>query len=326
VAEPFERAARRGLLALIAVALLAFVLTAILTGRVTRSLSNLTTAAEAVAKGDLARTVEDVGDDEIGRVGRAFNTMTESLRRTLRELADRKALAAVGEFAASLSHEIRNALTSIRVDLQLLEEVGSEDPGAPEIQRRALEKVTLLNRTVDDALSLARSGRAGEGTVNLLAVLRSSAEAAAPEYEERRIKLLIPVHGLVLDEVSGDRGALEQLFLNLLLNAAQAQDAGGSVDVAVTIEGGFAVVSIRDQGRGIPKDLRDRVFEPFFSTRPDGTGLGLAIVRQITQAHGGRVSLHSPSSGGTTVEVRLPLAASETDSGQHPPDRYNGTL
>jgi signal transduction histidine kinase len=326
VAEPFERAARRGLLALIGVALLAFGLTAILMARVTRSLSNLTRAAEAVAKGDLARRVEDVGDDEVGRVGRAFNTMTESLRRTLRELADRKALAAVGEFAASLSHEIRNALTSIRVDLQLLEEGETEDSGAPEIQRRALEKVTLLNRTVDDALSLARSGRVREGAVDLLAVLRSSAEAAAPEYEERGVKLLIPDHGSCPDELPGDQSALEQLFLNLLLNAAQAQDEGGSVNVAVTTEGGFAVVSIRDGGKGIPKDLQDRVFEPFFSTRPDGTGLGLAIVRQITQAHGGRVSLQSSSPAGTTVEVRLPLAASGENSGQPPAGRYNGTL
>jgi len=324
--EPFERAARRGLLALIAVATLAFALTATLTGRVTRSLSDLTAAAEAVAGGDLDRRVEDVGDDEVGRMGKAFNTMTESLRRTLRELADRKALAAVGEFAASLSHEIRNALTSIRVDLQLLEEGIPEDPGAPEIQRRALQKVTLLNRTVDDALSLARRGRVGEGTVDLLAVLRLSAEAAAPEYRERGVKLLIPVHGSVPEEVPGDQGALEQLFLNLLLNAAQAQDVGGSVNVTVRTEGGFTVVSIRDEGKGIPKDLQDRVFEPFFSTRPDGTGLGLAIVRQITQAHGGRVSLRSSPSEGTTVEVRLPLAASETDAGQPPVDRYNGTL
>jgi two-component system sensor histidine kinase AtoS len=307
VAEPFERAARQGLLALLAVALFAVALAAILTGRVTRSLARLTTAAEAVAQGELERRVEDAGDDEVGRLGRAFNTMTESLRRTLRELADRQALAAVGEFAASLSHEIRNALTSIRVDLQLLDEEAPEDASAPEIRSRALEKVNLLNRTVSDALSLARSGRVGQDNVDLCATLQSAAQSASPEFEERGAKLQSPSGASRPIEVRGDRGALEQLFLNLLLNAAQALDEGGSASVDLTTEDGIAVVSIRDTGPGIPEDLQERIFEPFFSTRPDGTGLGLAIARRTAQAHGGRISLRSSPGAGPTVEVRLPL-------------------
>ncbi len=201
-------------------ALFSLALAALLTGRVTRSLGRLTTAAEAVARGELERRVEDVGDDEVGRVGRAFNAMTESLRRTLRELADRQALAAVGEFAASLSHEIRNALTSIRVDLQLLDEETPEDASAPEIRNRALQKVTHLNRTVSDALSLARSGRVGQDNVDLCATLQSAAQSATSEFEERGAKLQSPSAASRPIEVRGDRGALEQLFLNLLALAA----------------------------------------------------------------------------------------------------------
>jgi len=325
IAEPFERAARQGLLALFVVALFAIVLAAILTGRVTRSLARLTTAAEAVAQGDLDRRVADAGDDEVGRLGRSFNAMTESLRETLRELADRQALAAVGEFAASLSHDIRNALTSIRVDLQLLEEQKPEDPGAPEIQRRALEKVTLLNRTVNDALALARSGRVEKEVVDLRTILESAAQAAMPEFEERGAKLQSASHSSPI-EVSGDRGALEQLFLNLLLNAAQALDEGGSATLEVMTENRVAVASIRDTGRGIPEDLHERVFEPFFSTRPGGTGLGLAIALRIAQAHSGRVSLRSLPGSGTTVEVRLPLVRPEPDSTQPLTISCNGTF
>jgi signal transduction histidine kinase len=314
LAQPFERAARQGLLALLAVALFSFALAALLTGRVTRSLARLTTAAEAVAQGELERRAEDAGHDEVGRVGRAFNTMTESLRRTLRELADRQALAAVGEFAASLSHEIRNALTSIRVDLQLLDEEAPDDASASEIRSRALQKVTYLNRTVSDALSLARSGRVGEDKVDLDATLQSAAQSARPEFEARGAKLQLYSGASGAIEVKGDRGALEQLFLNLLLNAAQALDNGGSATVDLTTEEGVAVVSIRDTGAGIPEDLHERVFEPFFSTRPGGTGLGLAIARRSAQAHGGRVALRSSQGSGTTVEVRLPLAPPEDTS------------
>ncbi|NIP90606.1 MAG: HAMP domain-containing protein, partial [Gammaproteobacteria bacterium] len=108
---PFEAAARRGLLVLLIVAGMVMMIAVFLTARMTRSLGRLAAAAEAVSRGELDRRVEATGRDEIGQVAGAFNTMTESLRRTLRELADRQALAAVGEFAASLSHEVRNALT-----------------------------------------------------------------------------------------------------------------------------------------------------------------------------------------------------------------------
>jgi len=313
MAKPFELAARQGLIALVVVALFAIALAAVLTGRVTRSLARLTTAAEAVAQGDLDRRVADVGGGEVGRLGRAFNTMTESLRRTLRELADRQALAAVGEFAASLSHDIRNALTSIRVDLQLLEEQAPGDSGGSEIRRRALEKVTLLSRTVNDALALARSGKVEPENMDLRTILESAARAAMPEFEERGANLKW-ASGSDSIEISGDRRALEQLFLNLLLNAAQALDGGGSASLEVTAEGESVIVSIADTGPGIPEDLHERVFEPFFSTRPGGTGLGLAIARRSAHAHSGTVAFRSFPGPGTTVEVRLPLVRPEPDA------------
>lgn len=313
IAEPFELAARQGLMALVVVALFAIALAAVLTGRVTRSLARLTTAAEAVAQGDLDRRVADAGGGEVGRLGRAFNTMTESLRQTLRELSDRQALAAVGEFAALLSHDIRNALTSIRVDLQLLEEQTPEDSSASEIRRRALEKVTLLNRTVNDSLALARSGRVGKEVLDLRMILESAVEDAMPEFQDRGANLQAASHSSPI-EISGDRGGLVQLFLNLLLNAAQALDEGGSASLEVVLEDKVAVVSIRDTGPGIAKDLQERVFEAFFSTRPGGTGLGLAIARRTAQVHGGDISLRSLPGSGTMAEVRLPLVRPDPDS------------
>lgn len=127
---PFERAARTGTITLAVVALLTLVLSAWLTTRLTASLERLAVAADAVASGDLAHRVDGRGAGEVGRLAAAFNSMTESLRRTLAELSKRQALAAAGEFAVSLSHEVRNGLTAVRVDLQRAEEKTAEDARA----------------------------------------------------------------------------------------------------------------------------------------------------------------------------------------------------
>lgn len=147
---PFRDAARRGSLVLLVVAILATTMAAALTHRQTRSLTRLAAAADAVAVGDLQRTVDPHGNAEVARVARAFNTMTESLRRTLAQLAERESLAAVNEFAAALAHEIRNPLSAIQLDLQEVEE-RLQEPELRLLQARALDDVRRLERTVAGA-------------------------------------------------------------------------------------------------------------------------------------------------------------------------------
>ncbi|MBI4409490.1 MAG: HAMP domain-containing protein [Gemmatimonadetes bacterium] len=306
--RPFEQAARRGVWALLIVAAVGLTLAAALTGRMTRSLERLATAAEAVSRGDLERKVESGGEDEVGRVARSFNAMTDSLRRTLRQLSQREALAAVGEFASTLAHEIRNPLTSIRVDLQMVEEALPKGSELRQLQSGALEEIARLDRTVSGALVVARSGRITLRPLDLQQPLRAALHAAQPAFAVRGA-LLEPLAGNAESiHVEGDAGALEQLFLNILLNAAQALGSGGCARAHVRTQDDEAVVAISDNGRGIPPDVLEHVFEPFFSTRPDGTGLGLAVAQRIAAAHHGEVRVDSRSGEGTTVEVRLPLA------------------
>jgi len=304
---PFDVAARRGLLVLLAVAGLVIMTAVFLTGRMTHSLRRLAAAAEAVSRGDLDRRVEATGQDEIGRVARTFNTMTENLRRTLRELADRQALAAVGEFAASLSHEVRNALTSIRLDLQVSGEQLPNEAAVKEPHQRALEEIRRLDETVTGALELARSGHLKQVRLDLWAPLNAAVHAAGPEFANQGARLDVAEAGGPI-MVAGDAAALEQLFLNILLNAAQALDQGG--EAVVMVEPGDEQVSIRirDEGPGIPAEALDRVFEALYSTREGGTGLGLPIARRIAQAHGGHLRVGTPGGSGTEVEITLPLS------------------
>jgi signal transduction histidine kinase len=214
-------------------------------------------------------------------------------------------LAAVGEFAASLAHEVRNPLTAIRIDLQMVEEGLAEDSELREPQQRALREVTRLDETVSRALSVARSGRIHARPIDLREPIQAASEAAAPTFESRGARLDIQVIDSAVP-VSGDPAALEQLFLNLLRNSAESLGSAESATVSVSEEDGYAVVTIQDDGSGMPADVLERVFEPFFSTRPEGTGLGLPIARRIAAAHGGELELKSTPGVGTTATVRLP--------------------
>lgn len=305
---PFQESARRNLWILGGVTLIVLALAAALTQGTTRALSRLADAAEAVARGDLDRQVDSKGRDEVSRVGRAFNTMTESLRNTLQELSQRRALAAVGEFAASLAHEVRNPLTSIRVDLQRMEEKLPQDEETPELMARTLRKIDALNRSVSGALQVARSGSVKLETIDLRTPLRAAVQMALPAFQEREAELdSAGVEGEPI-KVKGDAAALERLFLNLLLNAAQALEEGGRANVTAHPLEEEVRVMIQDTGKGIESEDLERIFEPFFSSRPDGTGLGLPIARRIAQAHGGELSVESEAGAGTTVTVRLPYA------------------
>jgi len=310
---PFESTARRGAIALLLATIATLTLAALLTRRLTNSLEELALTADAVSRGDLERRAAVPDDDEVGRVAGAFNGMIDSLRRTVAELSRRERLAAVGEFAASLAHEVRNPLTSLRMDLQRVEEQVTPDSPLRAPLERALRVVTRLNHTVSGALRVARSGTAGSDLVNLRVPLQQALEVTMPAFEQAGTVLEAPPSESVPVVVRGDSSALEQLFLNILLNAAQATSSGGKVSITMESLGSDVEVCISDTGHGIPAALLDRVFDPFVTTKPEGSGLGLAIARQIAIAHGGELRIESAEGAGATARLILPLASSMAD-------------
>jgi len=310
---PFRRSARNGAFLLAAVALGAIVAAGFLTLRMTRSLGALVQGADAVAAGDLSHRIDQSGADEIGRVAAAFNTMTESLQRTLKEQAGRESLAAMGEFAASLAHEIRNPLTAVKLDLQSMEERLDDDPELRDPLHRALEEIERLDGTVGDALTVVRRGD-GDHVLDIRQPIEAAAHSARPAFDECGSRLeLIPGDQTLL--VLGNSSALQQLFLNVLLNAAEALPVGGTAEIrtAQVGDGGISV-TIQDDGPGIPDEVRDRIFEPLFSTKESGTGLGLTISRRIVDAHRGQMTIIGEPGGGTRVEITIPRALDASDT------------
>jgi len=305
VSLPFADAARRGLWALLLVSGCGFLLALVLTGRITIPLERLADAADSVARGDLDRRVEERGPNEIRRLGAAFNTMTRSLQGTLRRLSQQEAAAAVGSFAASLAHEVRNPLTAVRLDLERAREGVSGDDHAAMLLDRALQQIDRLDATVSGSLRIARSGNVPMTPVDIREPISAAVAAAMPEFAARgaRLDQSLPPDALM---VYGNGAALEQLLLNLLLNAAAALPARGSASVEARAVDDAVEVTVRDDGCGIALDELDRIFDPFYTTREDGTGLGLTIVRRIADAHGAELRIESQPGLGTTVQLSMP--------------------
>jgi signal transduction histidine kinase len=225
------------------------------------------------------------------------------------ELARRERLAALGDVAAAFAHEVRNPLNAVSMGLQRLRAEFAPAP-ADEYARFVdlmQGEVKRLNAIVEEFLTLARPlplARAPIPVDTLVAELAALVDAQA-RAASITVRVNVPQPSPV---VLGDRQHLQQVLLNLVLNAVQAMRAGGTLTIeAQSGRDGVSLV-VADTGAGIPADVLPRVFDPYFTTRTDGLGLGLTIARRIVEAHGGAIELDSQAGRGTRVRLRLPAA------------------
>jgi signal transduction histidine kinase len=213
-------------------------------------------------------------------------------------------LALLGGMAARVAHEIRTPLSTIRGLLELLQ--SDQAPGSfnQEYMKRIIQAVDRQDRLVENLLTLSNPEPDACQAVSLLALIEDVLGMLPPD---PRVRVTGPVGSV--PPVWGDAFRLSEVFANLIQNALEATPEG-SVDVRIEPgPDGRARVSVHNTGGGIPLELRDRIFQPFFTTKPRGTGLGLAIARQIVDAHHGRLDMVSDGVSGTTFVVDLPTAA-----------------
>ncbi len=319
--EPLDRQVERTRLVLILIGLgglLIGVLGAtVLARRVTRPIKELADGTVRIARGEFSHRIAIDSRDEIGQLARGFNDMSDKLRQTLeaieeanRRLVQSEKLAQIGRMAATIAHEIRNPLTSVKLNIQKvrsslhLDEVEQEhmslsEEGIAQIERFIKE---LLNFTRVSDLQKARFGieQILDESLKLLKdVLAAKSIAVSRRYAA----------GLPEIVVDGDR--LRQVFVNILRNSLEALGEGGRIVLATglaeTEAGRRLRVLISDDGPGVPEKDRDTIFEPFFTTKPQGFGLGLANARKIVEQHRGTIRV-APSDGpGAAFEIDLPF-------------------
>jgi PAS domain S-box-containing protein len=219
-------------------------------------------------------------------------------------LQNQAALAAVGEFAAVVAHEVRNPLAGIRNAVQL---IAADLPPASDsigLSHDIVVRIDSLNAVIGDLLLFARPRTPTLVPVVLQTLLSDVASAFAQDPAMQGVSVVLT--GPADLAIDGDEDQLRLVFLNLFVNAGQAMEGQGTLTIAIEEAGRAASIAVEDTGPGIPADARARIFEPFFTTKHRGTGLGLPTVKRIVEAHHGTIAIEDRPGGGTRVRVVLP--------------------
>jgi signal transduction histidine kinase len=246
-------------------------------------------------------------------------TRVEQLEERER-LRDR--LAALGEMAAAIAHEVKNPLAGIEVMAGILKRQLTDSADAQSILRDIIKEAKMANAIVVEVLDFVRPIRLQVERVSLADVVRDAMSMAESHVPRGKVQVALDLpEGLA--PIQGDPHQLRQIFTNLLTNAFEALGGTGNVRLAAVQlsndeETGspdaqtvpMIQVEVSDDGPGMPADVMERIFSPFFTTKPQGSGLGLAIVRKIVDAHDGRIDVSARADGGTRFRVTLPVSGS----------------
>ncbi|HYH85344.1 MAG TPA: ATP-binding protein, partial [Pyrinomonadaceae bacterium] len=295
------------------------VLVALVIRIISRPLRRLTEAAVDVAGGAYGTQVELKSNDEVGLLAASFNEMSrkmaddiEEVRALNEHLVRAEKLAAAGALAAGVAHEVNNPLASISSLIQILQSrpLNAENEAETrEMLRLASTQIARISQVLRDMMDFARQRAPARAPLEIGRVVESSIRLASFDkaFKQLRVRLEFDAQA---PRVSADADQLQQVFLNLLLNARDAMPDGGELYVKTFFDrdAGEVVVAVSDTGHGISEEALPHVFDPFFSTKRAGTGLGLAVCYGIVTAHGGSITVEPNDGQGTTARVRLPAS------------------
>jgi signal transduction histidine kinase len=302
---------------------------------VSRPITKLLRGIDDVAKGDLSHVILSERDDEIGAIATRFNEMTFSLRESRGEtqrqneaklaleqrLGQTEKLATLGQLAAEIAHEVGTPLNVIAGRARSIQRKSKEPETVEKNAGIIAEQTARITRIIQRLLDFTRRkvGTAAPAELNLNDIAQSTIELLASQFASARIRVRFD-RTTQPAQIAGDSDRLQQVLINLLLNAVQAMPDGGALVVETDtvkrtrpgLEGSavqdFVSIAVTDNGIGIPADIKDKIFDPFYTTKEGrgGTGLGLAVVSGIVKEHDGWIDVDDAKPGGTVFRVFLP--------------------
>lgn len=305
---------------------LAITISLILLKFVKRPLDSIIDNMSRVEKGDLSGRVDYQGKDEIGRLITSFNSMVDRLDAAKTELeqlhfqqlerADR--LASIGEMAAGIAHEIKNPLAGISAAVAIIkDDLITADPRY-EILEEVLQQVQRLDKTVNDLLFFGKPTVPELSCIDINEVITKTFKFASQHRGllniEKRLELAPD-----LPTVYADSKQMQQVFLNIILNAFQAMANGGTLTITTCLsprqDRTFVRIDVADTGPGIPPQILEKIFTPFFTTKAQGTGLGLPICCKLVDLHNGEIKVASDDRNGTVFTIELPACGVQKING-----------
>jgi len=274
----------------------------------------------------LSASVITIDGEEIGSVG-VFTDMREILkmRKDLEEahlqLVQTEKIASVGRMAAGVAHEINNPLSGVLIYAELLKEDLKNQPERLKDAQEIIDQTLRCKKIVSEMLEFSRQSVGKTSSFSLKYLINKCLDLLINQAIFQDIKVVKEIESN-MPEMVGDMGQLQQVFTNLFINAAHAMESRGTLSITASYsrQNACFIIKVSDTGPGIPVELRDKIFDIFFTTKPvgTGTGLGLSISQNIIKLHGGNISFECPPGGGTTFAIELPLEFTGTPTTEEP--------
>lgn len=232
--------------------------------------------------------------------------LTAELERKNRELARKDRLADLGRMAAHIAHELRNSLVPVALYLSILDR-RIDDSDSRDVLRKVIEAVRAAETTVSDLLQFAADREPQESLFALLGLVEEILAGLHPQIEAQKIRTCVKILQSLF--LWADRELIRRVLMNLILNALDAMPQGGCLNIDAETENGDLLLAVADSGPGLDEERRQKIFEPFYTTKPNGTGLGLAVVERLIELHGGTVEASNLQGGGAKFLIILPQRA-----------------
>jgi signal transduction histidine kinase len=288
---------------------------------VDRPVQELTKMMNALQRGDFSTRLTTIGRDELGQLATGMNTMAQKLQEARnvllehhrQEMLQAESLAKIGELAAGMAHEIKNPISGIVFAANsILRELDPKD-NRHEIFEEIVTQANRVEQNLESLLTFARQSRLERFPTDLNAIIERILLFIRQQPDMKLIKAE-SVLDVNLPEVLVDPKQIEQVFLNLIINAVQAMPDGGRLTVSTRTNqaNNTVCIAVQDTGVGISEELRDQIFQPFYTTKVNGVGLGLALCKEIVTRHNGTISFESEVGIGTTFTVELPIGSWKT--------------
>jgi len=293
----------------------------LLTQLILRPITRIIRMSDKVVKGDLSARVGMRPGGEMGNLCRAIDQMADAVEErekqlkiaTSRQLSQSAKLASIGRLAAGIAHEINNPLTGVLTFAHLLQQNDKIDEQSKEDLGVIIRETTRVRGIVRGLLDFARESPPQKQWIDVNDVIAQTTTLVKSQKEFHKVTIVEDL-GSDIPRILGDKNQLQQVFLNISLNACEAMEGGGTLKITTSVAGSNVRVVFQDTGCGIKEEHLDDIFEPFFTTKPPtkGTGLGLSVSYGIVQRHGGTIEVESVCGKGSTFTVVLPVEEPET--------------
>ncbi|HEX4274060.1 MAG TPA: ATP-binding protein [Bryobacteraceae bacterium] len=278
----------------------------LLAHRILKPIRQLDEAALLIAQQEYGTRVPEGSNDELGRLAHTFNAMCQSIQDARGELIRQERMLTIGRLSSSIAHDLRNPLASIYGGAEMMMDGNLSEAQLHRLAGNIYRSSRVINDLLQELLDVSRGRMQAPETCRLSEIVAAAIEVEAAEAELHGVTVHAAIDPSI--ELPLERARIERVFLNLITNAIEAMPNGGRVDIRAERNGSGVIVKVDDTGPGIPESVRNRLFEPFVTSRKNGLGLGLALSRQTVIEHGGELWVEEGGTNGARFRLRLPLA------------------